>query len=110
MARQLTPLPKLVSLRCNAPPELRKSVLSNVTANGAGSLVLSDTRLKTGIEKVSVAANGLPPYTVRYLWSDAVHKGVMAQVLQAHPEAMSTMPERLHGREPRHAGMWMTER
>ena len=52
--------------RAYVKPELRKSaVLSNVTANGAGSLkAISDVRLKTDIEKVGVAAKvdqGEPP-------------------------------------------------
>jgi hypothetical protein len=79
-----------------AKPELRKAaVLSNVTANGNGSLkaVTSDIRLKTDIEEVGVAANGLPIYNFRYLWSDAVYQGVMAQeVLKVFPEAVCTTP------------------
>jgi hypothetical protein len=77
-------------------PELRKSaVLSNVTANGAGSdtTALSDIRLKTDIARVGIAANGLPLYNFRYFWSDDVYQGVMAQdVLKVFPEAVSTMP------------------
>jgi hypothetical protein len=76
-------------------PELRRSaVLSNVTANGAGSIkVISDIRLKTDVQKIGVAANGLPIYNFRYRWSDAVYQGVMAQdVLKAYPEAVSMMP------------------
>jgi hypothetical protein len=78
-------------------PDLRKSaVLPRVTAaNGAASPVLSpsDIRLKTDIERVGVAANGLPLYNFRYLWGDEVYRGVMAQdVLEAFPEAVSTMP------------------
>jgi hypothetical protein len=77
-------------------PELRKSaVLSHVTANGAGSLkpTVSDARLKTDIERVGVAANGLPLYNFRYVWSDEVYQGVMAQdVLEVCPEAVSTLP------------------
>ncbi|HEY6631598.1 MAG TPA: tail fiber domain-containing protein, partial [Rhizobiaceae bacterium] len=53
----------------------------------------SDIRLKTDIEKVGVAANGLPLYTFKYLGGDAVYRGVMAQdVLRIRPEAVSTMP------------------
>ena len=78
-----------------AKPELKKSaIISHVTA-GADSLkgMISDIRLKTGIEKVGVAANGLPLYTFKYLWSDSVYRGVMAQdVLKVFPEAVCTMP------------------
>ncbi|MEW9838300.1 tail fiber domain-containing protein, partial [Mesorhizobium marinum] len=50
-------------------------------------------RLKRDIERVGSAPNGLPLYTFRYLWSDAVYRGVMAQdVLEVFPEAVSTMP------------------
>jgi hypothetical protein len=77
-------------------PELRKGeLLSRVTADVgfSGETAISDIRLKTGIEKVGVAANGLPIYNFRYLWSDAVYRGVMAQdVLKAYPEAVHTMP------------------
>lgn len=78
-----------------AKPEFRKGeVLSHVTAvNGSIEGTVSDVRLKTDVEKVGVAANGLPIYNFRYLWSDAVYQGVMAQdVLKACPEAVSTMP------------------
>jgi hypothetical protein len=78
-------------------PELTKSaVLSAVTANGLGSVPAmgSDIRLKTDIEQVGVAANGLPLYTFRYLWSDEVYRGVMAQdVLKVFPEAVVTRPD-----------------
>jgi hypothetical protein len=78
-------------------PELNKrGVLSVVTAVPGGSEVLakpSDIRLKTDIEKVGVAANGLPLYTFRYIGGDIVYRGVMAQdVLAVLPEAVSIMP------------------
>ncbi len=79
-------------------PDLRRSaVLSHVAANGAGSLgvpIESDIRLKTDVERVGTAANGLPLYTFRYVWSDAVYRGVMAQdVLRRFPEAVSITPD-----------------
>ena len=77
-------------------PELKKSaVLSHVTANGAASFkTISDIRLKTDIEKVGVTANGLPLYNFRYVWSDEVYRGVMAQdVLDVFPEAVSALPD-----------------
>ena len=80
-----------------ARPELNKrGVLSIVTAVSGGSEVLakpSDIRLKTDIERVGVAANGLPLYTFRYIGGDAVYRGVMAQdVLNVLPEAVWIMP------------------
>jgi hypothetical protein len=77
-------------------PELSKrGVLSAVTALVLDSNIKtpSDIRLKTDIEKVGVAENGLPLYTFRYIGGDAVYRGVMAQdVLEVFPDAVSTMP------------------
>ena len=77
-------------------PELvKRAVISAVTAGGGsiGEKTSSDIRLKTDIEKVGVAANGLPIYTFRYIGGDAVYRGVMAQdVLKVLPEAVSIMP------------------
>jgi hypothetical protein len=77
-------------------PELNKrGVLSVVTAGGGGSLdpMISDIRLKTDIERVGVAANGLPLYNFRYLGDQVTYRGVMAQdVLERFPEAVCTMP------------------
>jgi hypothetical protein len=73
----------------------KRGVLSSVTAGG-DSLILakpSDIRLKTNIERIGIAANGLPLYTFRYIGGDAVYRGVMAQdVLELFPEAVTTMP------------------
>jgi hypothetical protein len=78
-------------------PELNKrGVLSIITAVSGGSEVPakpSDVRLKTDIEKVGLAANGLPLYNFRYIGEDAVYRGVMAQdVLEVFPEAVCIMP------------------
>jgi hypothetical protein len=78
-------------------PEISKrGVLSIVTADVSSPVVppkVSDVRLKTDIEKVGIAANGLPLYTFKYLGSDAVYRGVMAQdVLKVLPEAVALMP------------------
>ena len=77
-------------------PELAKrGILSVMTAGSTSPISLkpSDVRLKTDIEKVGVAANGLPVYTFRYIGGDAVYRGVMAQdVLKMLPEAVSIMP------------------
>lgn len=77
------------------PELMRRGALSAVTAGGDSLIkpVPSDIRLKTDIEKVGVAANGLPLYTFRYIGQDAVYRGVMAQdVLDVLPEAVSIMP------------------
>ncbi|MEW9805451.1 tail fiber domain-containing protein [Mesorhizobium sp. ZMM04-5] len=76
------------------PEAIKSALLSQVVA--AASVVqskTSDIRLKRDVECVGAAPNGLPLYTFRYLWSDAVYQGVMAQdVLKVFPEAVSTMP------------------
>ena len=65
--------------------------ISSEPANGGANL--SDIRLKTNIEQVGVASNGLPLYHFRYFWSDAVYRGVMAQdVLKVFPGAVQTIP------------------
>jgi len=78
------------------PEFTSRGALSAVTAlpNDSLKVVLpSDVRLKTGIEKVGTAANGLPLYDFRYFGSETVYRGVMAQdVLERFPEAVSTMP------------------
>ena len=78
-------------------PELsRRGVISIVTAGSDSApttKVPSDIRLKTDIEKVGLAANGLPLYNFRYIGEDAVYRGVMAQdVLEVFPEAVCIMP------------------
>jgi hypothetical protein len=72
----------------------KRAVLSTVTAaNNSPIATPSDIRLKTGIEQVGVAANGLPLYNFRYLGDQATYCGVMAQdVLERFPEAVSVMP------------------
>ena len=53
----------------------------------------SDARLKTDIVPVGTAANGLPLYQYRYVGSDVVFEGVMAQDVLAHtPDAVVMMP------------------
>jgi hypothetical protein len=78
------------------PDFSRRGVLPVVSASPANSAVLlppSDIRLKTDIEQVGVAANGLPLYNFRYLGDEAVYRGVMAQdVLERFPEAVCIMP------------------
>lgn len=96
-----------------AKPELSKrGVLSSVTAlvvDSQGIPLPSDVRLKTDIEKVGVAANGLPVYNFKYIGSDAVYRGVMAQdVLEVLPEAVSTMSNGFLGVRYDMLGMRMT--
>lgn len=53
----------------------------------------SDKRLKTDINPIGTAANGLPLYTFRYTGFSPMFSGVMAQDVLAHtPEAVTTGP------------------
>ena len=77
------------------PKLAKRGILSVMTAGSTSPISSkpSDIRLKTDIEKVGIAANGLPVYTFRYIGGDAVYRGVMAQdVLKVLPEAVSIMP------------------
>jgi hypothetical protein len=50
---------------------------------------LSDIRLKRDVVRVGRLANGVPLYRFRYLWSNIVYVGVIAQeMLPAVPEAV----------------------
>jgi hypothetical protein len=59
---------------------------------GAGTCVsrcASDIRLKRDIAALGQHADGINLYRFRYLWSDTVHVGVMAQeVAAARPDAV----------------------
>jgi hypothetical protein len=48
-------------------------------------LFKSDIRLKRDVSHVATLANGIKLYSFRYLWSETVHVGVMAQDLLADP-------------------------
>ncbi|MEP9385931.1 tail fiber domain-containing protein [Mesorhizobium sp. KR9-304] len=77
------------------PAISKRGVLSAVTAGGDSFVLMkpSDRRLKTDIERVGAAANGLPIYNFKYIGGDEVYRGVMAQdVLAVLPEAVSIMP------------------
>jgi hypothetical protein len=51
--------------------------------------IASDVRLKRDIERVGELGSGIALYRFRYLWSDEVFVGVMAQeVLRIAPEAV----------------------
>lgn len=55
---------------------------------------VSDIRLKTDIAPVGQLANGLNLYRYRYLWSDTVYVGVMAQeVAEAYPASVIQGPD-----------------
>jgi hypothetical protein len=89
----------------------KRGVLSILAAStsASGQTAGSDIRLKTDIERVGTAANGLPLYTFRYIGGDAVYQGVMAQdVLEVFPEAVSTMPNGFLGVRYDMLGMRMT--
>jgi hypothetical protein len=54
----------------------------------SGVFVASDIRLKRDIARVGALDNGLPLYRYKYLWSDQVYVGVMAQeVADVAPDA-----------------------
>jgi outer membrane immunogenic protein len=58
-------------------------------ANYSSSILKSDVRLKRDITLVGRRDDGLGLYRYRYLWSDTVYVGVMAQeVALIHPEAV----------------------
>src|SRR5439155_15687637 len=62
---------------------------ANATYTGTTAFVVSDARLKRDITLVGRRNDGLGVYTYKYLWSDAVHIGVMAQeVALIHPAAV----------------------
>ena len=92
-------------------PEFNKrTALSAVTAKAdSPPPTASDIRLKTDIERVGTAANGLPLYDFRYIGGDDVYRGVMAQdVLERFPEAVCTMPNGYLGVRYEMLGMKMT--
>jgi hypothetical protein len=76
------------------PQLIRSAILSNVTAFvGSPKVVDSDIRLKTDIQRVGHAPNGLPLYHFKYVGGDDVYEGVMAQdVLKVFPEAVCRRP------------------
>jgi hypothetical protein len=57
---------------------------------GTDQFIVSDIRLKSDIAQVGQLANGLNLYRYRYLWSDTVYVGVMAQeVAKAYPASVA---------------------
>ena len=75
-------------------------LLSTGTSGGLGGSIgtqlggwLSDRRAKRDIKKIGTLDNGLPIYKFRYLGSDLVHVGLMADEVEAvAPEAVSVGP------------------
>jgi len=63
---------------------------NSASANYAGSVAVpSDVRLKRDVTLVGRRSDGLGVYTYKYLWSDAVYVGVLAQeVALIHPGAV----------------------
>jgi hypothetical protein len=58
-------------------------------ATMVSSLPASDIRLKRDIAQVGEVDNGINLYRYRYLWSDTIYVGVMAQeVAEVMPEAV----------------------
>jgi hypothetical protein len=63
------------------------------SSSPAPAPVPSDERLKTDIDRIGTAANGLPLYHFRYKGHPQVFQGVMAQDVLTHtPEAVQAMP------------------
>lgn len=61
----------------------------STSANYSSGVLVSDARLKRDIRLVDRLDDGLALYQYRYLWSDTVYVGVMAQeVALIHPEAV----------------------
>jgi hypothetical protein len=54
--------------------------------------IISDARLKRDITLVGRRDDGLGIYRYKYLWSDTVYVGVMAQVALIHPDAVVRDP------------------
>lgn len=55
---------------------------------GAAAIAWSDRSLKRDIQRLGSTAGGLPIYAFRYLWSDEVHVGVMADEVASVPGAV----------------------
>ena len=68
------------------------ALLTSSEDAGAGvvtSKTISDIRLKRDVDALGQHADGINLYRFRYLWSDTVHVGVMAQEVAARrPDAV----------------------
>ena len=73
------------------PVLVKREALPLTAAGGETKDPSSDRRLKADIVQVGLLRTGIPLYRFRYLWSEEVHVGVMAQdVLPIVPEAVTT--------------------
>ena len=62
-------------------------------ATYSSTIVVSDIRLKRDVALIGRRSDGLGLYRYRYLWSDTVYVGVMAQeVALLHPDAIVRDP------------------
>ena len=71
----------------------------------------SDQRLKRDIAPIAVTESGIQLYSFKYLWSDQVYVGVMAQDLLEHPqwkEAVITKQNGFYAVNYRKLGLEMT--
>ena len=48
--------------------------------------IVSDQRLKRDVAPIALTSNGIQLYSYKYLWSDEVYVGVMAQELLSNPQ------------------------
>ncbi len=81
----------LVRLAKYTAPAMLALLASREGAEAGGIPIsrLSDVRLKRDIAPVGQCANGIMLYRYRYLWSDTVQVGVMAQeVATVRPDAV----------------------
>jgi hypothetical protein len=71
------------------PPALFVAFVAASIILGPTTAAISDARLKTDIQRVGTAGNGLPLYHFRYVGQSQTYEGVMAQDVLAHtPEAV----------------------
>lgn len=84
-SRRTSRLRNTPSRRTAAAPNL--SILGSLNVDLG--VIFSDIRLKRDIARVGTLDNGLPLYRYKYLWSDQVFVGVMAQeVADVAPDAV----------------------
>ena len=66
-------------------------------SGGLEGLVVSDRRLKRSIRLLARLHNGLKIYAFKYLWSDVVYVGVMAQDLLQNPKWKDAVITKVNG-------------
>ena len=78
-----------VALLLSAKPARAEAMISNAATD---PYCISDIRLKRDIALLSRLDNGLGQYRYRYLWSDQVYVGVMAQEVEKNlPDAVAAL-------------------